>query len=376
MHHIVFDTNILRNEHSHSPRMKILKRLIDEELATLYIPEIVKKEFLTQKLSEYSEKLKPKDIIDVNRFFTNNRNMKDKLLKIEELIKEVSIDIKDSIEDEFDDWVNEFHIEILLFNNSKMTDVMENYFSGGTVFKSIKSRKDIPDAMICTSIEELNLEVGVINVLNNDNVFNNYLKTIGGINVYTSIQELLESETIKNDIDMLDKRNNKFALLHSYLSSDVFRNYLEAYLTSKSDVVDYIYLEKDDILNVSILGDYLFYCNVESVDGTTMSNLKINNVELADENQYLLYITFKAKASLRYGTEYFEYLELEDNRERDVELYSMKGDGATILDETRLLEFEGVLSINIYDTDSVNPEEILDYNSIDLDIDEANILPK
>lgn len=375
MHYIVFDTNVLRNEHFHSPRMKMLKRLIDEGLATVYIPEIVKREFLTQKVLEYQEKLKTKKITDVNKFFVNNNcNIKEKLSQAEKLIEEIYTDIEYLIGTEFDDWVYDYKIEILPFNNSKMTEVMDNYFTGGTVFRQMKSRQDIPDAMICTSIEELCSEVGELNVLNNDKTFSEYLNTIHGLQVFSTTQDLLEKEAIKNDLDILDKSVKKFELLHSYLQSDIFKKYLVLYLTIKSDVVNDIYLEDDNISNVSILGHYVFYCNVESVDSSTISDLEINNVELVDENEYSLYINFKAKGSLRFGTEYFEYMQLEKDEHRYIEYYNMKSDGATILDENRFLEFYGVLSINVKDIESENPEELLDYNSIDLDIDQADII--
>lgn len=220
MHHIVFDTNVLRNEHFHSPRMKILKRLVGEEEVKLYIPEIVRREFLTQKLSEYQEKLKTKDIIDVDKFFTRDwDSCKDKLSKAEKLIKEVHGEIDYLIELEFDEWVSEYKIEILHFDNSKMTEVMNNYFTGGTVFKTIKSRKDIPDAMICESIEQLCSEVGEITVLINDTTFKKHLSTIFGIHTFSTTTELLENEEIVNVLHTLDKRNKRFNLLHGYLSS-------------------------------------------------------------------------------------------------------------------------------------------------------------
>ncbi len=41
MHHVVIDTNILSNNTFDSIYIKILKRLIDNDLLKLYIPDIV-----------------------------------------------------------------------------------------------------------------------------------------------------------------------------------------------------------------------------------------------------------------------------------------------------------------------------------------------
>lgn len=200
MHHIIFDTNTLRNEHFNSPRMKILKKLIDENFARIYIPELVRREFLSQKEIDFKSKLKTSNIIDVDRFFVLDKELKNKLSMTESLIKEISIIIENSIYKEFDGWVKEYSIEILPFDNSKMTEVINNYFSGGTVFKNSKNRSDIPDAMICTSIEELLLKEDEINVLTNDKTFRNYLNKISGIKTFDSTTALLEKEEIVKDL--------------------------------------------------------------------------------------------------------------------------------------------------------------------------------
>ena len=53
----------------------------------------------------------------------------------------------------------------------------------------------------------------------------------------------------------------------------------------------------------------------------------------------------------------------------------MKSDGATSVDEYRELELYGVITIVLNGTQSDNPEELIDYNSIEVDIDEAIIKP-
>lgn len=373
MHHIIFDTNTLRNEHFNSPRMKILKKLIDENFARIYIPELVRREFLSQKEIDFKSKLKTSNIIDVDRFFVLDKELKNKLSMTESLIKEISIIIENSIYKEFDGWVKEYSIEILPFDNSKMTEVINNYFSGGTVFKNSKNRSDIPDAMICTSIEELLLKEDEINVLTNDKTFRNYLNKISGIKTFDSTTALLEKEEIVKDLHIIDRKIEKYDLIHSYLLSEIFKRKLFIYLKSESEIINDIYLEDDEITDTSILADSIFFCTLESANSSTLSDLIIKKVELADENEYFLYVSFTAKGSLHFGIEYYEYPKLENNKDRNVEYYNMKGDGATILKEYRLLEFHGTLSINIRSIDSIIPEELIEYDKIDIEIDEAII---
>ncbi|WP_206191803.1 hypothetical protein, partial [Shewanella carassii] len=49
MKNIVLDTNILYQEGLSSGRMKVLAKLVDAELIAVYIPEIVKREFITKR---------------------------------------------------------------------------------------------------------------------------------------------------------------------------------------------------------------------------------------------------------------------------------------------------------------------------------------
>jgi predicted nucleic acid-binding protein len=55
MKNIVLDTSILYQEGLASGRMKVLAKLVANELITVYVPEIVKREFITKRISEITE---------------------------------------------------------------------------------------------------------------------------------------------------------------------------------------------------------------------------------------------------------------------------------------------------------------------------------
>lgn len=55
MKNIVLDTNILHQEGLSSGRMKVLAKLVDDELVTIHIPDIVKREFITKRSSEITD---------------------------------------------------------------------------------------------------------------------------------------------------------------------------------------------------------------------------------------------------------------------------------------------------------------------------------
>lgn len=370
MHHVVIDTNILSNNTFDSMHMKILKRLIDNDLLKLYIPDIVKKEYLTQELDNFKSKLNTKNINDVNKFFVYNNAIKDELQEVINSIKKNQTNIEDSINSEFEAWINDYKIEILEFDNSKMTEVMDNYFTGNQVFKNIKNREDIPDSMICTIIEEFASQDKEVIFLSNDNNFRKYLDKKDNIKTFNSSYALIETEQIQKELATLNKLIGNYNFLSSYLCSDDFQVNLLNYLINNQNNLEDVY--EEDIDNTSILGD-VYYCNINGINTSTIEDLRIKNVELIDDNEYALYVNFYADATLMYGMEYYNYMPLEKNSNRNLNLENMKGDGGCSIAEDRYLEFDGVLSIFIKDIKSDNTDDLINYDDIEFEVHNASI---
>lgn len=370
MHHVVIDTNILSNNTFDSMHMKILKRLIDNDLLKLYIPDIVKKEYLTQELDNFKSKLNTKNINDVNKFFVYNNAIKDELQEVINSIKKNQTNIEDSINSEFEAWISDYKIEILEFDNSKMTEVMDNYFTGNQVFKNIKNREDIPDSMICTIIEEFASQDKEVIFLSNDNNFRKYLDKKDNIKTFNSSYALIETEQIKKELATLNKLIGNYNFLSSYLCSDDFQVNLLNYLINNQNNLEDVY--EEDIDNTSILGD-VYYCNINGINTSTIEDLRIKNVELIDDNEYALYVNFYADATLMYGMEYYNYMQLEKNSNRNLNLENMKGDGGCSIAEDRYLEFDGVLSIFIKDIKSDNTDDLINYDDIEFEVHNASI---
>ena len=370
MHHVVIDTNILSNNTFDSMHMKILKRLIDNDLLKLYIPDIVKKEYLTQELDNFKSKLNTKNINDVNKFFVYNNAIKDELQEVINSIKKNQTNIEDSINSEFEAWINDYKIEILEFDNSKMTEVMDNYFTGNQVFKNIKNREDIPDSMICTIIEEFASQDKEVIFLSNDNNFRKYLDKKDNIKTFNSSYALIETEQIQKELATLNKLIGNYNFLSSYLCSDDFQVNLLNYLINNQNNLEDVY--EEDIDNTSILGD-VYYCNINGINTSTIEDLRIKNVELIDDNEYAPYVNFYADATLMYGMEYYNYMQLEKNSNRNLNLENMKGDGGCSIAEDRYLEFDGVLSIFIKDIKSDNTDDLINYDDIEFEVHNASI---
>ena len=221
---------------------------------------------------------------------------------------------------------------------------MDNYFTGNQVFKNIKNREDIPDSMICTIIEEFASQDKEVIFLSNDNNFRKYLDKKDNIKTFNSSYALIETEQIQKELATLNKLIGNYNFLSSYLCSDDFQVNLLNYLINNQNNLEDVY--EEDIDNTSILGD-VYYCNINGINTSTIEDLRIKNVELIDDNEYALYVNFYADATLMYGMEYYNYMQLEKNSNRNLNLENMKGDGGCSIAEDRYLEFDGVLSVFI-----------------------------
>ena len=147
---LLLDTNILHQEGLASGNMLLLKRLIDVNHVEIFIPELVKKEYLTRRVMESKEKLKEaqNSLLTVAKKVSKNSETQTKINEVKSCIKDIEENIERSIYKDFAQWELDFLVNNLPFDPAVMTAVMDEYFSGGGVYRKPKSREDIPDAII------------------------------------------------------------------------------------------------------------------------------------------------------------------------------------------------------------------------------------
>lgn len=367
MIHIVLDTNILHNDGIHSIKIKKLKKLIDVDFITLYIPEIVKREYITKMYDKLELELNNATLKENRRYFEyDTHDTKNKIALIDKTIIELKNNIKISINNEFDKWIDEYKIKILLFNNSNMPKVMDEYFTGGSVFSSIKSRKDIPDAMINSCITDLNNIIGdeELYVLVNDAIFKKHLEQQKGIIPCESLNKLLEIEIFEKELSLNNDEITK--KLINRIKSDSFKDELIS-LFSTNSLMNELYVDSDNVLNIRALANNTFFCEVNGLKGDEFLDIKLHNVNEIDNFQFSVDLEFISEAQIRFGTEFIDYNILESSIERKLEFDNMKSDGAIIYYEDRYLHFDGSIILNY---NSANES----FSFIEIEIYEAKIL--
>jgi hypothetical protein len=363
----VLDTNILHNDGIHSIKIKKLKKLIDVNFITLYIPEIVKREYITKMYDKLELELNNATLKENRRYFEyDTHDTKNKIALIDKTIIELKNNIKISINNEFDNWIDEYKIKILLFNNSNMPKVMDEYFTGGSVFSSIKSRKDIPDAMINSCITDLNniIDDEELYVLVNDAIFKKHLEQQKGIIPCESLNKLLEIEIFEKELSLNNDEITK--KLINRIKSDSFKDELIS-LFSTNSLMNELYVDSDNVLNIRALANNTFFCEVNGLKGDEFLDIKLHNVNEIDNFQFSVDLEFISEAQIRFGTEFIDYNILESSIERKLEFDNMKSDGAIIYYEDRYLHFDGSIILNY---NSANES----FSFIEIEIYEAKIL--
>lgn len=351
MYNVVLDTNILHAEGIHSRGMATLKKLIDEGIVKVHLPELVVREFSTKKITVINEAYN-KAINILRGTEREARGSEESILRDIDELKNI-IDDKVKVLDEkingaVRQWIQDFRINIIPLHSEFTSTVFENYFCGNGVFKSKKSREDIPDAFISLSIEKLHDEVGELMVVLKDALFRKHLSGLDGVKVYDSLDELFQLPNIRASLE------NEAA--SSFLTSSLFRTALENFLQQKPNYFEGFYLEITE--GTELLADWVIGAHTEINDYGQVKDITISDVIRKSESNYSAKISFKLDSNISYVTDYGEVLKIERDKNRSADCWSMTGDGMCDLNENVNLTLEGDLSITFQgDFNTLNKEE-------------------
>lgn len=343
---IVLDTNILHQEGLSSGNMRLLHRLIISKNVELYLPEIVIREYVSKLIIESK-----KDIADANRGIDKFKKRIGRggevnldAEKIQKDLHDLDKEIDAQIQKKINEWLNDFSIKILPLKSDFMIEVMDDYFMGKGVYKESRSRDDIPDAIINCSINELLKEKKSITVVIKDGVFKNHLKTVNGVRLVDTLTQFFDFTDVREEIVHLDSQlGANSEALKAYLKTENFSQRLLNYIISSADILDYVYLEEEEVLINNNLEINSFGERVESPQATMVENLIVGDTEYLENGVYSVRLSFKTTATLYYCAYYEDYLQIEDDP--TVLLDSMNGEGICDLIQSNDFIFYGFAEV-------------------------------
>ncbi|MCG7530410.1 PIN domain-containing protein [Psychrobium sp. MM17-31] len=377
MINLILDTNILHQEGLNSGRMQVLKKLIENDMVRLFIPEIVKREFTTKRASEITKALNNMkgDINKLQGRIDFDNDLKSSSQEIEKELNRLKEIVEERVEAEFQTWVNELKVTISIFNPEHIYSVLNDYFSGNGVFRSLKQREDLPDSMIHQTIKQIVSDVGEVHLTLIDGAFKKHMKKAPNVKVYDSLNEFFTIDTIENFL-----ANAQF---EQYFSSNKLTTLLMNYLRTQDELISQIYIPDGAVENIDQVGIRIFNAEINYPDAASIDNLSISNFYLISETEFTAAVSFTSRAPLHFISDYGNYLELERDKDRNVDMDSMNGEGICDLYEFYIAEFQGTISFHFDEKYELEQIESLFDNltsvdsstlSISVDIERARLL--
>lgn len=383
MSNLVLDTNILHQEGLHSHNMQLLMRLSSEGHVNIYIPELVKREYLSKKISESIGKIQDAQhkVLYITKKIKRESSLQTHALEAQRNLRNIESILETEITREFDSWVANYNIVVIPIDNTCLNSVIDDYFLGQGVYRKEKSREDIPDAIINSSIMTLLHEKFTLTIILKDGAFKSHLSTIRGITIHDSVNEFIAREENKAKLDELDSLYEKVDSIKECLSSDNISTTIRDYLIANRTDVEDIYLEDEQITSLENLEITTFGQNINYPEPESIGDFNISNIAWLTEGTFSFEVEFSTIATINYGAYYGEYIEIEEDFERETSLDSMNGDGACDISEVRSMKFTGYLQLHIdgdLDPDNINTHINTigeDHNpiQISLDIEYADI---
>lgn len=381
---VVVDTNILHQEGLYSRNMQLLVRLASYGYVEICVPEIVKREFVSKRFLDSSEKLRDarNGLASILKKVNKETEFHSEVMNFHQGIRSIESSLESQINEDFDGWVKTSKVVILPFEESCMKSVLDEYFSGGGVYRKPKHREDIPDAIIFSSIRSLLKDRGEIEVIVKDGAFRKHLDTFETINTHSGLSAFLELEENKSSLKQLDKISEKVESIKSFFTTNEFVESLHKALKVRNDDIEEIYLEEDQIQNKDFLLIDSFGENLNYPSPEDITDLKLVSVERLADFTYSIEVEFITSARLNYCATYSDYMYLEEDTYRDVSFDSMNGDG--ICDLSEILRFKLSGNIDLTVTEEMSLDELKAHSKylgnddceikIEMDINSAEIV--
>ncbi|MEZ9534291.1 PIN domain-containing protein [Vibrio lentus] len=349
MPQVVLDTNILRENGIQKPNMVMLARLAREKMINVYIPTIVKREYLSQQSIELSDECQKisnslqaiKKRIGINHpnySFSDDFGI---------LLKDFKVGLEQPIYDSFEDWIVSNHIKEFDFSPQDIHSVIDDYFSGGGVFKKAKHRDDFPDAMISKGILSL-AEQSPVTVLCKDGNFKEKLSKFNNVLVLSSLREYLDTEEVTKLLEELDERTSTIELIKEVLKSDLSQNKLKEFILSEEAYIEDVYLTREELRGIDLLLlDSAYNQDIQFIETSTIKDICLGEIRFVSDNSYVVDVKFKAKATVSYAGYYGDFQTLDRSDQGRVDFDNVQGDGYGEGQERRDIAFTGAIEVFI-----------------------------
>ena len=340
---LVLDTNVLRQEGLTSRNMQLLSRLSQSGELNLYVPDIVAREFTSQRVLNLQSNAAAATaaLAEMAKQVDASRKSRTLLNDIQEAVLKAEKVAKRDVEADFERWIASTKANVLEFDAAHLGAVFDDYFVGAGAFRSPKHRNDIPDAVVSAQIRALLKRYEKVHIAVKDKEFKRHLQNERRYLVVDELKEFFALQPVISLIAALDAQEQGVEAIKALLATEALENRLSAYLRTDKETLRRVYVQEDDIEGLDVLGMRLFGASINFAQADAITDIEYGEVSYLEQGGYSVDVLIKTRAQIHYGGDYAELINLPSTRE--VESVSMDGEGICDLIEQRDVALKGYL---------------------------------
>lgn len=335
MIHVVADSTVYRADpRREKAAFTSLTRLAQGKHVTLHIPDVVRREFLSQEEVYHHENA---TAIEAALRSLGKRPLDaagaELLKKVAEASADMPAKLKASGAQQFSDWSKSISAVDHPIDPAHGARVMDSYFEGAPPFKKRKNREDIPDGFVWEVIQDISKKHKPLYVVSGDKAVRGALKDNPDFVVFESLEDLISSVPIQ-------------ALLQQHYASANTSTLLALLPTQTALIAGEIESKMIDELAWKVIGDDDSERTITMVG--TPHDISVDPADVVDHGGGLSVIAFKAKVEcyVEYGLDKSDYYVMGEEESKRISISDLN-DHRFLAERQEIIQVAGYLSIQV-----------------------------
>jgi hypothetical protein len=232
---------------------------------------------------------------------------------------------------------------LLPFEPEGMRQVLDDYFVGAGAFRKPKHRDDMPDAIVATGVKALLSKYKTLHIAVKDGALRRHFQTEPKYTLVDGLTEFFALEIIARITKALDDKEEDLAEQIKLFASESVQARIVEYLRSSKDLLDDVYVEEENLNGLEALEMDVFGASLNYAQAGAISSVDFGEPTLVDSGHLSIPVTISTRARIDYAASFRDVHAFEDSR--DIDNWSMDGDGICDLREVRDVELIGFLGL-------------------------------
>lgn len=345
---LVLDTNVLRQEGLTgltSRNMQLLSRLTSSEEVHLFVPEIVVREFKSQRLSEVrtqGDKIQTA-MAEMSRQVDVKGPTHGELIAMKTRVAELKKAAEEEVEEDLSAWIESSSARMIDFDPAVMPAVLDDYFVGAGAFRRPKHREDIPDAIVSAGVRSLLATCERVHIAVKDAALRRHLQVESRYTLVDGLMEFFALAPVAAVLASLDAKEKDVAALKALFGSGPVQTRLTAFLRRATELLEDVYLEESDLVGLEVLGLNVLGVSLNYAEAKSIARVEYSEVSFIDRGCFSVGVVIHTRARIDYVAEFVDFQDLPESRR--VEEWSMDGQGLCDLREVRDVALRGYLEL-------------------------------